>query len=266
MKEARLHVTQTGSGAPVVLLHGTPSSPDDFDPLVAALAESHRVLVPHFPGYGRTPSDAEPSSLAALVARLEGDLIEAGVLQADFVAFCGGAYKAVAIALRGRVTVSRLVLLAPVVGLDEEVAQGYRNMASAGRTGAFDPRPSWLDRMASPAFAERNPRGAAGVLAWLDAAPIFVICDDLQALADAPDLRPRLREITCPALVFTGTADRAVPTPWVEAVAHALPQGRLERIEGAGHALLLESPEKLAELVRDFLAAPSAPIAPPRMA
>jgi pimeloyl-ACP methyl ester carboxylesterase len=75
MKEARLHVTQRGSGSAVVLLHGTPSSPDDFDPLMADLAESHRVLVPHFPGYGRTPPDAEPASIAELVTRLEGELI-----------------------------------------------------------------------------------------------------------------------------------------------------------------------------------------------
>jgi pimeloyl-ACP methyl ester carboxylesterase len=188
------------------------------------------------------------------------------VTQAHFVAFSGGAHKAVAVALGCRVAVSRLVLFAPVVGLDPEAAQGYRTLAAAARAGAFDPRPSWLDRMASPAFAARDPRGAARVLAWLDAAPLSVICDELDALADAPDLRPRLHEISCPALVFTGTADRAVPTPSVEAIAHALPQGRLERIEGAGHALLLEVPEKVTELVRDFLAASPGRIAQSRMA
>ena len=65
MKEARLHVALRGSGSAVVLLHGTPSSPEDFEPLVAALAESHRVLVPHFPGYGQTPPDAGLLSLSS---------------------------------------------------------------------------------------------------------------------------------------------------------------------------------------------------------
>ena len=249
----------------MVLLHGTPSAPDDFEPLAAALAANHRVLVPHFPGYGRTPPDVEPSSLSALVARLEGELLEMNVAQADVVAFSGGAYKAGALALRGRVAVSRLVLFAPSVGLDPETAQGYRSLAAAARVGAFDPRPSWLERMASPEFVARDPRGAARVLAWLNAVPLSVLCDELEAIADAPDLRPRLAEISCPVLLCTGTADRAVPTASVEALARALPHGKLERFEGAGHALLLESPREVVELVRDFLSRSPGLAAPTRV-
>jgi pimeloyl-ACP methyl ester carboxylesterase len=252
-----LHLEEQGSGPAVVLLHGMPSAPEDFEALVGLLARDHRVLVPHLPGYGQTPPDREPCSLDVLVGRLERRLLDAGVVRADFVAFSGGAYKAVAIALRGRVAVSRLVLFAPVVGLDGDAAQGYRDIAVAVRSGAFDARPSWLDRMASPGFSRRDPAGAARVLAWLDAAPLSVVCDELVATADAADLRPRLGELACRVLVCAGTADNAVPMAWAEDVARQCPHGVIERIEAVGHALLLEAPDRVARLTAAFLAAPA---------
>ena len=259
-EDRMMYVEERGSGPAVVLLHGTPSAPEDFEPLVAMLARDHRVLVPHLPGYGRTPPDSGPYSIDAVVARLERSLADAGVVRADFVAFSGGAYKAVAVALGGRVVVPRLVLFAPVVGFDPEVAQSYRDVAAAARSGAFDARPSWLGRMAAPGFASRDPAGAARVMGWLDAVPLSVLCDELVAAADAVDLRPRLGELACPVLVCAGTADNAVPIAWAEDVARSCRHGVLERIEGAGHALLVEAPERMAHLTADFLARPAVAI------
>jgi pimeloyl-ACP methyl ester carboxylesterase len=248
-----LQVDDWGAGPAVVLLHGTPSSPDDFAPLVESLAERHRVLVPHLPGYGRTPPDPGFYSLGDVITRLEDALISRGVVQVDFVAFSGGTYKAVAVALGGRVAVTRLVLLAPVVGFDADVAQAYRDVAAASRSGSFDPRASWLERMASPGFAQRDPSGAARVLSWLDAVPAAVLCDELDAMADAADLRPRLRELSCPVLACAGANDRAVPPIWAREVAASVPGAISESIAGAGHALLVEAPGVVSRLIGDFL-------------
>lgn len=253
-----MHVEDRGSGPAVVLLHGTPTAVEDFEPLAATLARRHRVLVPHLPGYGRTPMDRPPYSLEAVIARLENSLIAGGVAEAAFVALSGGAYKAAAIALRGHVRVSCLALLAPVVGLDPGAAQAYRDVAAATRSGAFDPRPSWLDRMGGPGLAARDPDAARRVMAWLDAAPLSVVCDELVATADAADLRPRLRELGCAVLVCAGTDDGAVPLAWSEEVARRSPRGTLERIEGAGHALLIEAPDRLTGLLDGFLSRASA--------
>ena len=50
-----VHVFESGEGAPIVLLHGLPSPPDDLEALAADLP-GLRVLVPHLPGYGKTPA------------------------------------------------------------------------------------------------------------------------------------------------------------------------------------------------------------------
>jgi len=248
-----LYLDIRGSGPAVVLLHGCPSSPDDYAPLAERLARRHRVVVPHLHGYGRSDCGPRPYSLGRAVSDLESRLLNEGITAADFVGFSGGAYKVVAIALGDRVAVSRLVLLAPAIGLDADVAQGYRDVAAAVRSGALDARTTWLDRMASPGFATRDPTGAARVLAWLDAVPQPVVCDELVAFADADDLRPRLGSIDCPVLVCAGTADRAVPMSWSEDVVRRLSRASLERIDGAGHALLIEAPDRVERVIEEFL-------------
>lgn len=251
--EEGLFMEDHGAGPAVVLLHGTPSLPDDFHALVSGLVRRHRVLVPHLPGYGRTAADTARCSFDRMTRRLEYRLTQSGVVDAAVVAFSGGAHKAVAMALGGRVRVRRLALLAPVIGLDPAVAQGYREMIAAIRAGVFDPRPTWLDRMASPGLAERDPAGAARILAWLDAVPLPVLCDEVVALADARDLRPRVAELACPLLVVAGTVDHAVPVEESKAVAASHSRGEFVPIEGAGHALLVEAPDRVATLLGVFL-------------
>jgi pimeloyl-ACP methyl ester carboxylesterase len=247
-------IDDCGQGPPIVLLHGTPSRPDDFAPLVERLSRQRRVLVPHLPGYGKTPAAAS-SALDDVTARLEDSLLEAGAPDVAVVAFSGGAYKAVAMALNGRITVRRLALLAPVVGVDADVGNGYRAIANAFRSGALDPRPTWLTRMASPGLSERDAGGTkrARILSWLDAVPTSVICDELVAMADAPDLRPRIRELTCPVLVAAGTADGAVPHDESRRVAAEARDAVFHSVEGRGHALLVEAPHEVIELVARFL-------------
>jgi pimeloyl-ACP methyl ester carboxylesterase len=251
--EHELFIDDSGRGPAVVLIHGTPSAPDDFRPLVDVLTRSHRVLVPHFPGYGNTLSDASPGVLDRQIGRLEATLARSGIAEAAIVGFSGGAYKAVSIALRGHLGVRRLALLAPAVGFDPPVAQLYRDMVSAIRAGAFDPRPTWLARMASPGFAQRDPAGAARILSWLDTVPTAVVCDELIALADAPDLRAGVARLLCPLLVVTGSCDSAVPPDGSRALAATAPQGAFVPIEGAGHALLVETPEIVGRVLADFL-------------
>lgn len=251
--DQELFMEDSGAGPAVVLLHGTPSRPDDFEPLVKVLARHHRVLVPHLPGYGKTPPDAVRCSLDRTVVRLEDRLTRAGISDASVVGFSGGAYKAVALALRGRVRVRRLALLAPLLGLDRSMAQAYREMVEAVRTGAFNPRPTWLDRMASPGLAERDPAGAERILSWLDAVSLAVLCDELLAVVEAADLRARVAELACPLLVVAGTADRAVPPDESESVAASYSRSVFVPIEGAGHAVLVEAPELLVGVLADFL-------------
>jgi pimeloyl-ACP methyl ester carboxylesterase len=73
-------------------------------------------------------------------------------------------------------------------------------------------------------------------------------------LVGREDIHDRLDEITCPALIFHGDADTAIPMELAQRLCDGLPgcQG-LIKIEGAGHASNLSHPGVVTEGLRDFV-------------
>jgi pimeloyl-ACP methyl ester carboxylesterase len=80
------------------------------------------------------------------------------------------------------------------------------------------------------------------------------------------DVRDRLAEITVPAMVITGTADQMTPEKHARRLAEGLPRAELCLVEGAGHMVMLEQPQAVAQalLTLQTTAADNpAPPAPP---
>lgn len=74
-----------------------------------------------------------------------------------------------------------------------------------------------------------------------------------RAVMQRPDLRPRLREIGCPALVLVGEADGLTPPEHARELAAGLPRAELQVIEGAGHLPTLETPDAVTTRLQSWL-------------
>ena len=75
----------------------------------------------------------------------------------------------------------------------------------------------------------------------------------LAAMRDREDARPLLGGIGVPVLVVRGEEDAIVPLEEAKAVAAAVPDGELVRLDGTGHLPPLEWPEELARRLLRFL-------------
>jgi pimeloyl-ACP methyl ester carboxylesterase len=75
-----------------------------------------------------------------------------------------------------------------------------------------------------------------------------------EAMAARPDSTPLLASIRVPALVLVGSQDAVTPPAEAEAMAAAIPGGRLEVIEGAGHLSNLERVDAFNGALEEFLA------------
>jgi pimeloyl-ACP methyl ester carboxylesterase len=73
----------------------------------------------------------------------------------------------------------------------------------------------------------------------------FVACDRF-------DIMDRLADIKVPALVIGGSADRLTPPKYARFLAEHVPDARLVIVKGAGHMVMLEQPEQVAEPAREF--------------
>jgi pimeloyl-ACP methyl ester carboxylesterase len=71
--------------------------------------------------------------------------------------------------------------------------------------------------------------------------------------AAAFDVRSRLGEITCPALVIAGDRDTTVPLHPKQVLAARIPGARLEIVADSGHATPIDQPEAFNQLVLGFI-------------
>ena len=129
-----------------------------------------------------------------------------------------------------------------------EVLARLRNLTEAGA------RPGQLvQTVAGPGFADSHPDVVAAVddQHGRERVDPQVIWLQVQAMAGFDS--SRLGHVRAPTLIVHGEADPQVPVENGRRLAGALPAARLEILEGVGHLLAHEVPDRYAQLVKDFL-------------
>lgn len=251
---------ETGSGPPLVLLHGWSLSGAAFGELSGYL-DGCRLLLPDLPGHGRSSSPAATTlpSLADDIGAWLAAVVPGPVLLGGWSL---GGMVAVELAARAELTIDKLLLIATTPrfttaadwphGLPAtQVHALRRNLerrfeATLGDFFAltFADGEADAERLrAIRAFAVRP-----GSLPDRDAAAAF-----LDLLAEQ-DQRALLTRIGCPTLVVHGTLDRVTPVGAGRALAAALSQGRLQEVATAGHAPFWAQPQAVAAAIREFCA------------
>ena len=69
------------------------------------------------------------------------------------------------------------------------------------------------------------------------------------------DSRPHLAAIRCPTLVIAARDDQLMPVPLLQELSDAIPGARLAIVEDSGHMASIEQPERVLELMREWVAA-----------
>jgi pimeloyl-ACP methyl ester carboxylesterase len=173
-------------------------------------------------------------------AALRDALAEAGVRRAALVGYSLGGRRALELALSGAFEIACVYLLSTFTASpSEEVREAYRGYAELARSDA-DLRPAVRDLYLPPDYAAAHPDIHEEVTDWVYACPRDVFARELEAVAEMPDLGPRLHEIEAPVIARVGALDIAAPADWSRAIVEAVPRGRLELVEGCGHVLLYE--------------------------
>jgi proline iminopeptidase len=67
------------------------------------------------------------------------------------------------------------------------------------------------------------------------------------------DLRPYLKKITVPTLVIVGRYDFITNIAMAEEIVKHIPNARLEIFEDSGHFVLVEEPEKIYRVIKEFV-------------
>ena len=227
---------ESGTGPPLVLLHGVPTSSLLFRDARALLPG--RVLAPDLPGYGESGALRAPTPEAYL-DWLEAWLDEVGVERAAFAGQDFGAYLAAGLTRRGRVR---------ALGLTS-TALGWGWLPSMA--AALPP----FDQLFYRLFAGRAYLGRAERAGPLEALHVGRIASD-------PDFVERMRQTALalrplqvepvPAVAIWGSEDPLFP-PWMGRRTAAAIGAEWHCIEGGRHTLPWDRPARWAGILADFL-------------
>ncbi|MEJ2867658.1 alpha/beta hydrolase [Actinomycetospora sp. OC33-EN08] len=274
-----LTVERSGSGAPVLCLHGWPGGVSDYRLLTPLLVDVADVVVPHLPGFGRsfTPGDElRPASdfdrahlVAALVEVLESSFSEPAVV----VGYDVGITTAVALARE--VPVRALVLgntLAPSVTVEAVLSDEYRpefwyqdfhQLELAARL--IDGNPAavrtylehfWShwgarpDALVDESLVEDYSRPGAftASMNWYRSGSSSLY--SALALRGVTEFPP---PVDVPATVLWGAQDPIFPVAFAGAVTDLLPRADVRVLDDVGHFTPVEAAAEMAEAVRSYL-------------
>lgn len=108
--QGEMHYVEAGSGDPVVLLHQTPRSWDEYRDVLPLLAPRYRAVAVDMLGFGASPRPAEPLSIEACGRGVIGLLDALGLERVALIGHHTGGVVAVDVAARHPERVSALVL------------------------------------------------------------------------------------------------------------------------------------------------------------
>jgi pimeloyl-ACP methyl ester carboxylesterase len=110
----QVHVVEMGAGAPLVLLHQTPRSIDEYAEVMPLLAATRRVIAIDNPGYGCSDMPPRAPALEDYAAAVRDVMRALEIPRAIFVGHHTGAVISVELAAAYPELVERVVLSGPV--------------------------------------------------------------------------------------------------------------------------------------------------------
>lgn len=241
-----------GDGPPVILAHGFLMDRTMFAPQVRALEGEFRVITWDERGFGETEFDGRPFTYWDSARDCLGLLDHLDIERAVVGGMSQGGFLSLRTALLAPERVRGLVLIDTQAGTeDPERLPQYRQMQE-----------TWLavgpvDELAN-AIAELilgDPElNAQWIAKWRTLDRERVMKQPGDCLLGRDDIADRLREISCPAIVFHGTADASIEMQLAEALCNGLPGCvGLVRIDGGSHAANLTHPDAVNAPLLEFL-------------
>jgi pimeloyl-ACP methyl ester carboxylesterase len=250
--ERRVHLVEEGSGPPVLLVHGFAGSTFDWEEhLLPQLAVRYRTVAIDL--YGMGFSERSPDLEYGFDLWLEQLASTLDALQIERASLIGHSLGGAIVARFASDRPHRVDRLVLVAGLAPsavwETPWWFLAMATPGVGELLVSR---LDHLpALPGFSDAYHERAAA--AYRLAGSRRAVLTYVRRGAEFARLREAYPRIRCPALFIHGTRDDNVPYAAVERVVSLVPDGRLVAIEGGGHWLMRDFPDRLLAELDGFL-------------
>jgi len=255
----RLHITDSGEGKPIVLIHGWPLSDEMFEYQYNDLInKKFRVIGITLRGFGKSDKPYGAYDYNVHASDIKKVLRKLDIKDAVLVGFSmGGAIAVRYVSEYKSAHVSKLVLAgaaAPIWTQREDFPYNLPKKAVDDLIKLnYHDRPMLLSNFAK-IFSATETSLNEGIGNWLNgiglSASSYATAQCLVALRDT-DLRSDLGKITIPTLIMHGRKDKICSFDLAEQMKAGISDSHLIPFENSGHSLFLEETHKFnAELIK----------------
>jgi len=253
--EGQIHYAEAGRGEPVLLLHQTPRSWDEYRDVLPILGRRFRAVAMDTVGYGDSYRPRETGSIP-LYARGVVQLMDAlGLARASLVGHHTGGVIAVEVAALHPGRVDRLVLSScPYVDAEDRERRRGRPLVDGA---AFRPDGGHLQELweaRRPFYPVDRPDLAYRFLR--DALKAADRVDEGHRAVSAYEMEARAPRVQADTLILAGTED-PFSFPRMDALADAIAESRTRPIPGGMVPMVDQLPEAFARAVLEFLDPPA---------
>jgi pimeloyl-ACP methyl ester carboxylesterase len=256
-----------GEGPVLLLLHGIAGSSETWVPAMRLLQRDYTVLAPDFLGHGSSAKPPGDYSLGNHAAGIRDFLDILGVDRATLIGQSYGGGVAMQFAYQFPERCERLVLV-DAGGLGREVSWLLRLVTLPGAEYVLPvvfsaPVRDWGEAIIG-FLQDRGIRYARATEIWRSFASLTepanrgAFVRTMRAVIDpggqAVSATDRLYlAADMPTLIVWGDKDKIIPVSHAHQAHEAMPNSRLEIIEGVGHFPHVEEPFRFVEVLVDFL-------------
>ncbi len=244
----RVHVIDRGAGPAVLLVHGTAGSTFDWEQTVMdPLAHRHRVIAVDLFGMGFSERSADFSYGFALWAdQLAGTLDALGVARASVVGHSLGGAVALVFAGNYPQKVDRLISvdsgpwLPPFMLLMMTPGAGEMMMGCADYWPHMPSRGTAYEEGMRMIYEIKGTRRA-------------LLKSARGQILESPSGFRAFRRINAPTLLLHGGSDPIIPASAAALLLRIIPGSRMVVVDGAGHFLMNDKPNRFVAEVENFL-------------
>lgn len=255
---AEIFYSESGSGSPLVLLHGYPLSGALFERVRDTLDDDYRVITIDHRGYGNSTTPEPVTEVATYASDALAVIEELGIGEAAIGGMSMGGPILFEMYRQNPDVFSSAILIdtnaEPAGAIEKGIWTGAETaVTEAESVDAIVPflLPNMLT---GETRLEVAPAQADYLTAVMEQASLDGAIGGAKVLANRPDSTETLASMDIPVLVLVGQEDPVYPVEIAQEMADAAPEGELVTIPGASHAAIFEQPEAAAQAIADFLA------------
>jgi (E)-2-((N-methylformamido)methylene)succinate hydrolase len=242
-----------GSGPPLVLIHGVGSSLRSWDHVVERLGDDYRVLRYDTLGHGDSEKPDGPYALDDYVSESLALLDAEGIESANIIGSSFGGMIAQAFAITHPQRVATVALLSAVAArTPEQRAAVIERADQLAAGGAERTVGAALERWYTPEFRAKHQDLLAQQAERVKSNDPMGYAAAYRVFAES-DLDQELSQIRAPTLIVTGEHDVGSTPEMARLMHERIPGSRLEILPVLRHGILVEAPDVVADLLRDFL-------------